>query len=137
MKKFIIWLIITLVVFAGLFGVLHFTFSNNPKRIIVAVDTSIGMKKVDYRVKSTIKKLLGRRYSVYTLITDKSKLAEWKTKPVVPRDLKYYGPQDLTRFEGMKNVVDFNGANQVYFITNKADQALKDSFPGAKIIVIN
>lgn len=136
MKRFIIWLVITVLVYAVLFGAAHFVFSNNPKRIVVAIDTSVGMKKSDYRIKNALKKILTKRYSLFTIITDKSKLTDWSKKPAVPRTFKYYGPQDLNHFVKMSGVVDFSAAQQVYFITNSEAPLLKEKFPKAKIVVI-
>ncbi len=124
MKPFLIWIVSTLVVFGMFGGVYHFYLENNPRKILVAVDTSFPMKAVWGLVPQTLETIAEQRYTTFALVTEKNKIHSWsaslhsmKTVPYAPR-----------KFSKLieKEYQEIDDATEKYFVTNaSADETEK------------
>ncbi len=119
MKSFLIWLSITFIVFAGLFGAYHFYLSKNPRKILIAVDSSYEMKAVWSLIPSELAKIADKRYTQFCLVTEKNKIHDWADKPGMSKILPY-APRAFSRLTGVDKYPEIGQAQKCYLITNAA-----------------
>lgn len=94
MKPFFLWLGLTLASFGLLAGGYHFYLESNPRRVLVAVDSSYPMRGAWPAVKGFLSELERQRYTEFSLLTEKRRVHGWqgrldlgKVSPYAPRDL--------------------------------------------------
>ena len=120
-QRFLSWLAITLVCYLGIGAGLHFYYSLNPTRILVAVDSSFGMKARWPKVRQTLSDLSeNKRYVEYALVTDKARVHSWKTKLSLGTTLSY-GPRNLDSVLNGAKYAEVDDADQRILITNSAE----------------
>ncbi len=133
MKPFLIWLVIAIVVFGGIGGGYHVTLAGNPRKVLVAVDSSFQMKSAWPRVSDLLDSLDNQRYSAYSLVTEKQIIHSWKPalnlNSVVP-----YAPADFSKLTGPDRFPDIDEAQHKYFITTNSSAISNDDFKGWEII---
>jgi hypothetical protein len=74
MKPFLIWLVIAILVFGGIGGGYHASLTQNPRKVLVAVDSSFQMKSAWSRVPDLLNSLDNQRYTTYSLVTEKKSI---------------------------------------------------------------
>ena len=78
MKPFSIWLAITLFAFGVFGGSYHFYLTENPRRVLVVVDSSFHMKSAWQQVSGVLKNLGSLRYAEFSRLTDhREKQCPW------------------------------------------------------------
>lgn len=116
MKPFLIWLVIAVLVFGGIGGGYHAMLTRNPRKVLVAVDSSFQMKSAWPRVPELLDSLDNQRYTAYGLVTEKNPIHSWKSMlelgNVVP-----YAPADFSKLTGSGKYPEIDAAGQKYFIT--------------------
>jgi hypothetical protein len=132
MKPFIIWIVITLLVFGTSSAAYHLYLEKSPRKILVAVDSSFSMKEVWNQVPQTLRTLEGQRYVTYSLVTEKNKIHSWspelKLGTIVP-----YAPRDFSKLIGNAKYPEVEEAQQKYLITDP-DGAQSNNFRGWTVI---
>ena len=97
MKPFLIWTVITLIVFGTLSGAYHLYLQTHPRKVLVAVDSSFPMKAAWSRVPRVLETIADQRYATFSLVTEKNRIHSWsaalKLGTIVP-----YAPRDLPPF---------------------------------------
>ena len=73
MKQLLIWGAVFLGLYGGMSGAYHLYLTHHPRRVLVALDTSFPMHTVWSQVPATLAALQTQRYTLFSLITDKSK----------------------------------------------------------------
>ena len=116
MKPFLTWITSTLVVFGILGGAYHFYLERNPRKVLVAVDTSFPMKAVWGQVPDALEAIAEQRYTAFSLVTEKNRIHSWsdrlqsiKTMPYAPRKVSKLTDREYT---------EIDDASEKYFITN-------------------
>ncbi|MFQ5973839.1 MAG: hypothetical protein ACE5Q3_16050 [Alphaproteobacteria bacterium] len=117
MKAFATWLLGTLAAFAILSGSYHTSLSDNPRKVLVIVDSSFPMEPVWHRVRERLKELDDQRYSEFALFTEKSRIHGWESR-LSPGRFTPYGPRRFDRLLGGPTSAEFSEANTVYLLTN-------------------
>jgi len=136
MKKFFIWLSAFLIVNASLIVATHFYMLSNPNKILFAIDTSYNMKSVWNKVLKELDRYNNKRYTKYSLITDKILIHSWEDNLLVDKisNLKVYGPREIEQFYDSNKYKELKEANVIYIITN--DNNVKAKNKKYKIIII-
>ena len=133
MKPFITWLVIVIVVFGGISGGYHVMLSQNPRKVLVAVDSSFQMKAAWPRVPELLDSLDNQRYTAYSLVTEKNPIHGWKSTleldNVVP-----YAPADFSKLTGPEKYPEIDEAGSKYFITTDTAVASGNDFKGWTIM---
>jgi len=124
MKLFATWALTFIVAFGTLSGAYHLYLNNNPRKILVVVDSSFAMQSVWNRIPQMLEHIDRRRYSVYGLITEKGRIHGWtdqlnlgKVSPYAPRS-----------FSGLSEVKypEIAEASELYLVTNAEAAQLHD-----------
>jgi len=123
MKPFSIWLAITLFAFGVFGGSYHFYLTENPRRVLVVVDSSFHMKSAWQQVSGVLKNLSSLRYAEFSLITEKNSVHGWS-----PR-LNW----SFSKLKGKGNYPAIEEAGEIFFLTN-ADASMTEGFSGWHII---
>ena len=122
MKQFLVWC----VAFLGLYGVLsstyHLHLTRHPRRVLVAIDTSFPMHAVWSQVPGVLAALQTQRYTLFSLITDKTHIHTWQPQLVLGH-LRPYAPRTLAQMLDQRRYPDIGAADQVYVVTNAANRA--------------
>ena len=133
MKPFIIWTVITLIVFGVCSGGYHFYLGENPRKILVAVDSSFPMKAAWARVTQILETLDDQRYAAFSLVTEKNKIHSWRPElnlgTIVP-----YAPPDFSKLTGGEKYSEIDEALQKYLITTDTEASQSKDFKGWTII---
>ena len=123
MRVFAIWLLGTLVAFGALGGFYHTSLTDQPRKVLVVVDSSYPMSPLWYRVPGLLQEIEDRRYTSLALITEKGRVHGWTPRlslgPIVP-----YGPRNFERLRTGK-FPKIAEATRVYFVTNAPATELK------------
>jgi hypothetical protein len=117
MKSFLVWLALTLGAFGGLGGGYHLALESAPRRVLVIVDSSFAMKPVWHRVSPLLRELGKRKYSEFSLVTEKGGVHGWASR-LSPGKLAPYAPRDFAALEGGGRFPEIDEAGEVYLITN-------------------
>lgn len=120
MRSFAVWLVMTLAIFGLVAGGYHWYLTNNPRRVLVVVDTSFPMQPYWKNVKSEIQNLASRRYTIYAVITEKQRIHGWS------RDLnlgttKLFAPRNLSILTDQSKYPEFMDATEIHLITNASE----------------
>ncbi len=124
--------------FILLYGILsgasHFYLSMNPRKLCIVIDTSYMMEKYQSDIFEKIDALTTRRYSEFSLVSDKSLIYSWTASPQATRSLKFYGPDDFSRINTNDNPL-LAEADYIIMISNsdKARQ-LKSKLRNVQIV---
>ncbi len=133
MKPFLIWLVIAIVVFGGIGGGYHAALTKNPRKVLVAVDSSFQMKSAWSRVPEILDSLDNERYTVYSLVTEKNVVHDWQST-LNPDSTVPYAPLELSRLIGPAKYPEIDQAAQKYFITTDPTLSSNPDFKGWTII---
>ena len=123
MKVFATWLIGTLVAFGILGSSYHLLLTGDPRRVVVVVDSSYPMTDMWPRVPRILKKLDDERYSVFSLMTEKSSVHDWAQRLDLGQ-MTPYGPRNFEKLRAGK-YPQIEEATRVYFVTNAPASDLK------------
>lgn len=133
MKPFLIWLVITILVFGGIGGGYHAMLTQNPRKVLVAVDSSFQMKSAWPRVPDLLDSLDNHRYTTYSLVTEKKLIHSWEftltLNGVVP-----YAPADYSKLIGPEKYAEIGQAQRKILITTDQTLASNPDFKGWEII---
>lgn len=121
MKPFIIWLVIAMAVFGGIGGGYHAALTGNPRKVLVAVDSSFQMKAAWTRVPAMLDSLDNDRYTVYSLVTEKNVVHSWQATLNL-ETMTPYAPLELSKLTGPAQYPEITQADRKYFLTT--DQSL-------------
>jgi hypothetical protein len=132
MKAFAIWLAITLGVFGAASGGYHMYLTENPRRILVVVDSSFPMTSVWRQLPGVLAGLSRDRYTSYSLMTEKNKVHGWSPRLSL-KGVTPYAPRDFSKLAGGGNYPEIDQATETYFVTN-AGPALIENLPNWRII---
>jgi hypothetical protein len=117
MKPFVMWLGIALASFAGLGGGYHLYLSENPHKLLVVVDASFAMQSDWSRVARNLSELQHRRYTTFSLFTEKGKVHGWSQR-LHPGKISPYAPRDFSKLLGGASYAEMDEANERILITN-------------------
>jgi hypothetical protein len=135
MKPFVIWLVLVFIVFGAISGVYHLYLSNSPHKVLVAIDSSFSMKAVWSQVPSILRQLEERRYTTFSLVTEKNKIHSWapalQLGALIP-----YAPRDFAKLIGNGQYPEIGEAQQKYLITDP-EGAQNNNFKGWTVIQLN
>jgi hypothetical protein len=132
MKPFSIWLAITLFAFGMFGGSYHFYLTENPRRVLVVVDSSFHMKSVWQQVSGELKNLSSLRYAEFSLITGKNSVHGWSPRLNLGK-VSPYAPRSFSKLKGKGNYPAIEEAGEIFFLTN-ADASMTEGFRGWHII---
>ena len=131
MKLFATWTL-TLILSFGMFsGAYHLYLNNNPRKILVVVDSSFAMQPVWHRIPPLLEKIDRRRYSVYGLITEKSRIHGWKDRLNFGK-VSPYAPRSFSGLNEAK-YPEIAEASELYLVTN-AEAAQLHDFQGWRVL---
>ena len=131
MKLFATWTL-TLILSFGMFsGAYHLYLNNNPRKILVVVDSSFAMQPVWHRIPPLLEKIDRRRYSVYGLITEKSRIHGW-TEQLNLGKVSPYAPRSFSGLNEAK-YPEIAEASELYLVTN-AEAAQLHDFQGWRVL---
>jgi hypothetical protein len=120
MKQWLIWCAVFLGLYGALSGAYHLYLTHHPRRVLVAVDTSFPMQAVWSQVPATLAALQTRRYTLFSLITDKAKIHTWQLQLDLGH-LQPYAPRALAQMLDRHRYPEIGAADQVYVVTNAAN----------------
>jgi DNA polymerase III alpha subunit len=131
MKQFIIFLFLFIILAAGFIAFSHYYLGWNPKKVVIAVDTSYGMNNSWSQVAETVKAYENMKYSIFSLITDKMTIHSWEKQLQTEKlgNIKPYGPTDISVFNDQNKFTELKKADMIVIITNANDISIftKDS----------
>ncbi len=117
MKPFSIWAIITLMVFGTISGAYHVYLSTNPRKILVAVDSSFSMNSVWSQVSRQLDAIDDRRYALFSLITEKNSVHSWSPSLQLGQ-LVPYAPRNFSKLSDPSHYRELTEADEKYLITD-------------------
>jgi hypothetical protein len=136
MKRFLLWLLITAVLFTGVAVPTHLFLSAHPRRIAVAVDTSYGMQAARQAVQRELAALGASRYALFSLLTDKVKVHGWQETLDAGSAITFYGPRDFAAFSDTKRYPELADADSVILITGGGDTSALHGLRGLRVVVV-
>lgn len=134
MKPFSFWLAITLIVFGTFSGGYHLYLTQNPRKVMVAVDSSFPMQSVWHQVSRVLKIIGDKRYAEFSLVTEKNRIHSWSSKLKLG-NVSPYAPRNFSKLVSKGNLPEIDEATETYFITN-ADASQTEKFGGWEIIYL-
>ena len=132
MKPFGIWLILACLVFGGMSVAYHLYLSSNPRKVLVAVDSSFSMKSAWPRVSEKLEEIAKRRYASFSLITEKNKIHSWDDGLTLGKIVPY-APRNFTKLADSSAYPELDEAGEKYLITNR-EGAKESTLKGWTII---
>jgi hypothetical protein len=120
-KRFLLWLAATVVLFAALGVGSHLYLTARPRRIAVAVDTSFAMQPSQPEVRAILERVAATRYATFSLVTDKLRVHGWQPRLSASQPLTYYGPRDLAQLVDQGRYPELAQADRVVVITDAED----------------
>lgn len=132
MKPFSIWIASTLLVFAILSGAYHFFLTENPRRVLVVVDSSFSMQSVWRRIPQILEGICHQRYTEFALATEKNTVHSWASRCDLGGTTPY-APRDFSRLLTANSYPEVGQATEKYLITN-AGASLITKFSSWNII---
>ena len=117
MKPFSIWLAITLFAFGMFGGSYHFYLTENPRRVLVVVDSSFHMKSAWQQVSGVLKNLGSLRYAEFSLclITEKNSVHGWSPRLNLGK-VSPYAPRSFSKLVGKGNYPAIEEAGEIFFL---------------------
>ncbi|PID56872.1 hypothetical protein CSB45_09405 [candidate division KSB3 bacterium] len=117
MKSFGIWFALAVAVFGALSGVYHLHVTSHPHLVLVAVDSSFSMQPTWSRVAEQLERFTRRRYTRFSLITEKTMIHGWmndlRLGKVVP-----YAPRDFSKLRDRSAYPELSDADEKYLLTD-------------------
>jgi hypothetical protein len=120
MKQLLIWCAVFWGLYGGMSAAYHVHLTRHPRRVLVAVDTSFPMQVVWSQVPDTLAALRTQRYTLFSLITDKTHIHTWQPQLDLGH-LQPYAPRALAQMLDQRRYPDIVVADQVYVVTNAAN----------------
>lgn len=117
MKPFLLWLAMAAVSFSGLGGGYHAYLNANPHKLLVVVDASFAMQPAWSSVGDVLSRLEDRRYTSFSLFTERSRVHGWSTR-LHPGKISPYGPRDFSRLVSGPQSAEMTEASEKVLITN-------------------
>ena len=117
MKSFVIWLGIALATFGTGAGAYHSYLENDPRLVLVIVDSAFEMRKALDSAKSKALQLATHPYSKVALYTERARVHGWADS-VSPARISAYGPRNFERLTTGALGPEFAEADIVHFVTN-------------------
>ena len=135
MKQFVIWLIIFLAIYSGISIYYHGYLTDNPKKIVIAVDESFNMNNLMPRIKEQLNSLKKRNYTIFSVVTSQRKIHDWKSMPRID-NFQPFGPRD---FEQMADNIEslLGEADEIIIFTNAKDISLLQQLDKTNIVQLN
>jgi len=122
MQQLLVWCAVFFGFYAGLSGAYHVYLTSHPRRVLVAVDASFPMHTVWSQVPETLAALQARRYTLFSLITDKARVHTWQPQLELGH-VQPYAPRALSQLLDHQKYPEIAAADQVYVVTNAAHSA--------------
>jgi hypothetical protein len=119
MKPFLVWCAVFFVLYTGCSLAYHTYLTQAPRQVLVAVDTSFPMQAVWDQVPEVLATIQQRRYTLFSLITDKGHLHSWQPGLRLGA-IRPYAPRDLTALVDPAQTPEIEAADTIYLITNAA-----------------
>lgn len=135
MRTFLLWCVLTMSCYSGLVAAYHLYLSSHPRRILIALDTSYPMQPVWEQARAMVQALPQRRYSEFSVITDKGRLHGWQPAPALG-NLQPYAPRNFATFLDPRQSPEIAAADTVYVVTNAPDTATLRQASGREVIVL-
>lgn len=120
MPPFLRWCAVFLGLYAGLALAYHHTLTHTPRRVVVALDASYPMQAVWDQVPPVLETLQARRYTVFSLLTEKATLHSWQPTLTLGR-LQPYAPRTLAPLLDVAMHQELRAADEVVVVTNAAN----------------
>jgi len=117
LKPFLHWLAVAAISFGTLGFGYHTYLEANPFRVAVIVDSSHPMQPRWGKVLARLDDLDDRRYTAFSLFSEKKKVHGWRTT-LRPGDLVPYAPRDFSKLSTMSEI---DQAEEVIFLTNASE----------------
>ena len=124
MKPYLVWLAIALVSFGGLGGGYHAYLEAHPRKVLVVVDASFAMQPAWTRVGLALSQLEDRRYTSFSLFTEKGKVHGWSAR-LHPGKISPYAPRDFSRLVNGPQPPEIAEATERVLITNASGADLE------------
>ncbi len=124
MKAFAVWLAANLLAFGLLGGSYHLSLTDEPRKVLVVVDSSFAMKSVWHRVPKLLEEIGERRYARFALITEKGRVHDWEARPRLGR-LQAYAPRNFEKLAEGAAFPEIGEASEIYFLTNAPEAELE------------
>jgi hypothetical protein len=136
MKRFLVWLLIVVGLYAAIAVPSHMALSARPRSIAVAVDTSFEMQAAQQDVRRALAGLAGIRYARFSLVTDKVRVHGWQESLDAGGALSYYGPRDLAALADSTRFPELAAADSVVVITDARDTTPLRGLRGLRVISV-
>jgi len=136
MKRFLVWLLIVVGLYAAIAVPSHLALSARPRSIAVAVDTSFEMQAARQDVQRALAALAGTRYARFSLVTDKVRVHGWQESLDAGGTLSYYGPRDLAALADSTRFPELAAADSVVVITEARDTSALRGLRGLRVISV-
>jgi hypothetical protein len=117
LKRFLLWLAVTMTGFGALGGGYHFYLAEHPARILVVVDSSFPMQPSWSKVSSALDEIRERPYTEFSLYTEKGIVHGWQ-RGLFLRTTTPYAPRDWSKLTEIRQAKEFGEATEVVLITN-------------------
>ena len=131
MRALLIWLIIAAVPFGTFGGVYHWYLLQNPRLVLVVVDSSFPMRSVWEQVPTELERIGNRTYARFSLVTEKYRVHGWSSRLELGTLLPY-APRSFAKLRGSTRYPEIKEATEIHFITN-APETLVGTHSGWKI----
>jgi hypothetical protein len=136
MRRFLLWLLITGALAAGIAVPTHSFLNGHPRRIAVAVDTAYDMQSKRQAVQRELVSLGSTRYARFSLLTDKVKVHGWKETLDAGASFSFYGPRDLASLADAKRYPELADADAVVVITDARDTTALRGLRGLRVVSV-
>jgi len=125
MAPFLHWLAAALISFGTLAGGYHTYLDARPFRVLVIVDSSFPMKAIWPKVTSKLQEIGDRRYTEFSLYSEKNKVHDWQ--PVLrPDDLVAYAPRSFAKLQSMLKSSGVGDVAEIILVTSARTTELKE-----------
>ncbi len=118
MKPFAIWVVLTLTLFGAISGAYHVYLRTNPRKILVAVDSSFSMNTVWPQIHRQLDAISDQRYASFCLVTEKNKVHSW-SPTLQMGEIVPYAPRDFSKLSNPSLYTELAEADEKYLITDK------------------
>ena len=125
MKLFTIWLGFVLGAFGLLGGAYHLELTENPRRVLVVVDSSFPMQAAWRQVPRVLDDIRNIPYAEFSLVTEKVKIHGWSAKPDLMQTAPF-APRNFARLKGNKRYSEIASASEIHLITNAGETEMSN-----------
>lgn len=132
MKPFLIWLGVAVTLWAGASFGTHAYLDNNPRRVVVVVDSSYPMTREINEARLVAESLDSGRYTVFAAYSDKGRIHDFANQIQLPR-ISAYGQADPDKLKAIAARPDVADATEVLFVTNNAAQEIPAGWTVVKV----